>query len=221
MEGGKITSMEKFKKLIRMLIAYPKRFISRTSFRATVIDSRIDSTTRVDHHANVRYSSVGRYTMVASRSSIVYSTVGAFSSIAAEVGIGGGAHNVSAVSSSNLFEDTKNGFGVNFGRIPFSPFKETKIGNDVWIGNSALIMQGITVGDGAVIGAGSIVTKDVEPYTIVAGNPARVIRKRFSDEEIEKLIELQWWNKSEEWLHKYGNYFSSPETLFKKLEEAK
>lgn len=69
-----------------------------------------------------------------------------------------------------------------------------EIGNDVWIGQGAVIMTGVTIGDGAVIAAGSIVTKDVEPYTIVGGNPARVIRRRFDIKTIAKLLELQWWN---------------------------
>ncbi len=73
-------------------------------------------------------------------------------------------------------------------------YGDTIIGNDVWIGYDALIMPGVTIGDGAVIGARALVTKDVPAYTIVAGNPAKVIRKRFNDETIEKLLELQWWN---------------------------
>lgn len=73
---------------------------------------------------------------------------------------------------------------------------DTNIGNDVWIGQDATILPGVRIGDGAIIGLGSIVGHDVEPYTIVAGNPARVIRKRFADELIGLLLELQWWNKS-------------------------
>ncbi len=71
---------------------------------------------------------------------------------------------------------------------------DTVIGNDVWIGNSATIMQGVKVGHGAIIGTNSLVTKDVEPYTIVGGNPARIIRRRFDDEIIEFLLRLSWWD---------------------------
>lgn len=71
---------------------------------------------------------------------------------------------------------------------------DTVIGNDVWIGYEALIMPGIKVGDGAVIGAKAVVTKDVAPYAIVAGNPAKLITKRFDEQAIETLLELQWWN---------------------------
>ncbi len=68
------------------------------------------------------------------------------------------------------------------------------IGNDVWVGMDALILSGVTIGDGAVIGAGSVVTRDVEPYAVVAGNPARLIKKSFDDEVIVKLLAIEWWN---------------------------
>ena len=71
---------------------------------------------------------------------------------------------------------------------------DTVIGNDVWIGNGATIMPGVQIGDGAIIGTNSLVTKDVHPYTIVAGNPAREIRKRFDDETIQFLLQLKWWD---------------------------
>lgn len=79
------------------------------------------------------------------------------------------------------------------------PFKgDTVVGNDVWIGEYVTIMPGVKVGDGAIIAANSTVTKDVEAYAVVGGNPARLIRKRFSDEKIKFLLELQWWNWDEQ-----------------------
>jgi virginiamycin A acetyltransferase len=68
------------------------------------------------------------------------------------------------------------------------------VGNDVWIGYNATIMAGVTIGDGAIIGTNSVVTKDVEPYSIVGGNPAKLIKKRFSEDEIKDLLELKWWD---------------------------
>ena len=76
------------------------------------------------------------------------------------------------------------------------------IGNDVWIGYEALIMSGVTIGDGAIIGARAVVTKDVPPYTIVAGVPAKPIRRRFNDEVIETLQSAQWWNWEKERIEK-------------------
>lgn len=75
---------------------------------------------------------------------------------------------------------------------------DTVVGNDVWIGQNATILPGVHIGDGAIIGLNSVVSKDVEPYTVVAGNPARFIRKRFDDELIGLLQRLRWWDKSVE-----------------------
>ncbi len=87
------------------------------------------------------------------------------------------------------FEESENGF-LTAGN--------TVVGNDVWIGSEAMIMPGVTIGDGAVIGSRALVTKDVEPYRIVGGNPARCIKQRFYDEDIEKLLEMKWWSWKEE-----------------------
>ena len=207
--------MERFKKLLRMLTQYPKRLFCGISLRATVVDSDIDKKAVIQHHANIRYSQIGKYTYVSANASCVYAKIGNFSSIAAGVAIGGGGHNLESVSTSPVFSKGKNIFRRNFASIEYSPYKQTVIGNDVWIGNRALILQGVTIGDGAVVGAGSVVTKDVEPYSVVAGNPARVIKKRFDDETVEKLLALKWWEKDESFLKKYGEHFNSPEKLIK------
>lgn len=76
----------------------------------------------------------------------------------------------------------------------FEKAGDTVIGSDVWIGSEAMLMPGVKVGHGAVIGSRALVTKDVEPYTIIGGNPAKVIKKRFSEDQITKLLEMQWWD---------------------------
>lgn len=81
------------------------------------------------------------------------------------------------------------------------------IGNDVWIGAKVTILSGITIGDGAIIAAGAVVTKNVEPYTIVGGIPAKQIKKRFKDDDIDFLLKLQWWNKGEIWIKHHAEYF--------------
>ncbi len=86
---------------------------------------------------------------------------------------------------------------------------DTVIGNDVWIGNSVTFLPGVKVGDGAIIGANSVVTKDVEPYTIIAGNPAKIIRKRFDDQAIEFLSALCWWDWDIEKITNHINLISS------------
>lgn len=84
------------------------------------------------------------------------------------------------------------------------------IGSDVWIGTDAMIMSGVNIGDGAVVAARSVVTRDVEPYTIVAGAPARPVRKRFSEDAIEQLTAIQWWNWPESKIKEAVNLLSSP-----------
>lgn len=95
------------------------------------------------------------------------------------------------MSEVSEFEGAENGF---------QPAGDTVIGNDVWIGSEAIIMPGVRVGDGAVIGTRALVTRDVEPYAIVGGNPAKVIRKRFDDRLITLLLEMKWWEWPEDQL---------------------
>jgi chloramphenicol O-acetyltransferase type B len=90
---------------------------------------------------------------------------------------------------ANIFKNSKNGY---------EKIADTNIGNDVWIGSEAMIMPGINIGDGAVIASRAVVVKDVEPYTIVGGNPAVFIKYRFTKDEIEKLLSMKWWNWKED-----------------------
>lgn len=85
------------------------------------------------------------------------------------------------------------------------------IGNDVWIGYEAVIMSGVKIGDGAVIGTRAVVTKDVPPYTVVGGMPAKVIKKRFDDDTIDKLMKIQWWNWTEKKIQANISYIQSGE----------
>ena len=98
-------------------------------------------------------------------------------------------------------------FGNAWENIPLNSKSkgDTIVGNDVWIGYGAVIMPGINIGDGAIIASRSIVTADVAPYTIVGGNPAKLIRQRFDDDIVKFLRELQWWNWSIEKISKYAN----------------
>ncbi|GJQ61373.1 MAG: Vat family streptogramin A O-acetyltransferase [Melioribacteraceae bacterium] len=93
------------------------------------------------------------------------------------------------------------------GELPYKG--DTEVGNDVWIGTEATIMPGVKIGDGAIIASKSVVSKDVEPYTVVGGNPAKIIRKRFSQEKIDELLELEWWNWSIEKITQNLDYLTN------------
>lgn len=93
------------------------------------------------------------------------------------------------------------------------------IGNDVWIGQGCKLLNGVSIGDGAIIAAGAVVTKDVEPYTIVGGIPARVIKRRFSNEDIEFLVRFAWWDKPIDWIEEHASLFINIDRL-KKYEES-
>lgn len=114
-------------------------------------------------------------------------------------------------------------FGKSWKEVPMNARSkgDTVIGNDVWIGNSATVLQGIKVGDGAIIGACSLVTKDVPPYAIVGGNPAQVIRKRFEESTIERLLALRWWDWPVEKITEHLNFLTQGTSeALEKLEEA-
>ncbi len=161
---------------------------------AILHDVKYDKTTGIKALARLERAEVGRCSYIGSMAAAYDCRIGKFCSIARDVYIGGGIHPVDWVSTSPCFHLKSNATGVYYGNKSFQWSKETVIGNDVWIGIRAIILPGVTVGDGAVIGAGSVVTKDVGPYEIWAGNPARLIRKRFDDDTIIKLLEMKWWD---------------------------
>lgn len=121
--------------------------------------------------------------------------IGKFCMIASGVTfIMNGASHLTKAITSYPFAIFGNGWQEAMNGKAYPTKGDTVIGNDVWVGFKATIMAGVKIGDGAIIAANSVVTKDVEPYAIVGGNPAREIKKRFSDEQIRELLEIKWWD---------------------------
>ena len=115
-------------------------------------------------------------------------------------------------------------FGVNncFNEYSYTDTSEKwfcEIGNDVWIGNSVIILNGVKVGDGAIIAAGAVVNKDVPPYAIVGGVPAKLIRYRFTDTQIDWLLKVNWWDKDIKWIKDHSALFSNIEKMMRTLGE--
>ena len=125
--------------------------------------------------------------------------IGRYCSVAKRVDIGLAQHPVNWLSVTPLCYFSNGGLGdLHRKSVHTIPFQNesgmTEIGNDVWIGDRVIIMSGVKIGDGAIVAAGAVVTKDVPPYAIVGGVPAKVIKYRFSESVIKRLLELQWWN---------------------------
>ncbi len=159
-------------------------------------------------------SLIGRHTYINKYCLIDKNTqsIGRFCSIAYNVKIGLGSHPSDWVSSHPFAYDVKYGF-VNKEKKFNDTSNETIIGNDVWIGANATILAGVRVGDGAIIGANSLVTKDVEPYSIVVGTPAKHQRYRFDQEIISGLQKLQWWNWEDKKIKDNIDLFNDPHKL--------
>lgn len=152
---------------------------------------------RIYDGASLNKVTLSDFTYIGKNTSIVSSKVGKFCSIGPEVIIGLGTHPVrDFVSSHPVFYSTLAQSGITFAdKDYFTEYNEIIIGNDVWIGARAILLGGITIGDGAIIAAGSVVTRDVGPYEIVGGIPAKVIGTRFSPEIISKLLKTRWWDR--------------------------
>ena len=160
--------------------------------------SEIDKTARCDIGANVSYSKMGRYSYIGEYTSLSNVEIGNFTSISSNCTIGGGNHPMNWVSMSPVFQNAGGLMRKKLGKLNYQTHTTTYIGNDVWIGGNSLIKGGVSIADGAVIGMGSVVTHDVGPYEIWGGNPARLIKKRFDEETIEELRNIQWWEWDED-----------------------
>jgi acetyltransferase-like isoleucine patch superfamily enzyme len=188
-------------------------------YQAFFIDSIAGKHCLIAEGVCVSDSILGDFSYISNQSIIGNCTVGKFTCIGPNVKIGLGKHPTSKfISSHPAFFSLRKQIGITFiEKQLFNEYETTAIGNDVWIGAGAIIMDGISIGNGAIIAAGAVVSKNVEPYSIVGGIPAKEIKKRFNDDDIRFLEELNWWHKEENWIRGNAQYFFDIDVLKKKL----
>lgn len=156
-----------------------------SQLRNSVINEYVD----IGRRNTIHFSEIGKNTYTGEFCVIKHCKIGKYCAISWNVSIGGANHDIETLSVTPV------GRVFTGKRIDYKSFNdEINIGNDVWIAAGAHILRGITIGNGAVIGANAVVTHDVEPYSIVAGVPAKVIGKRCDDLTIERLLKIRWWD---------------------------
>ena len=186
-------------------------FIPSISFSARVEYSNVSRKAKVWNRCVLYHSNIGDYSYVGQDARLIYVHVGKFCSLAGDGSYGMGTHSLNHISSSSIFTAKRNGTRISWTEASsFEEYEEVHIGNDVWIGTRILIMGGVKIGNGAVVAAGAVVTKDVPPYSIVGGVPARIIKYRFSEEIIQKLEHSKWWLLDDELLKANIHLFQKP-----------
>ena len=178
---------------------------------SAIRDARLEKPCKINARSTVIGTTMGRYSYCGYGCTLINCRIGRFCSISDRVSIGLSSHPMEWVSTSPAFHHGRGSIPKDLAALDYDAApRRTVIGNDVWIGQDVLVKPGVTIGDGAVIGMGSVVTKDVPPYGVVAGNPARLIRFRFSPELAERLENSRWWDMEPRVLKRYAHLMDDP-----------
>lgn len=197
------------------------KFFKRVVRGTSILNSNIDKTAKVYSGSTFYNSKLGRYSYVGYDSEVVNCEIGSFCSIANGFIAGGAKHPMEWVSTSPVFYNVGSGTGRHLGHLSVEDTACTIIGNDVWIGSRVIVLQGVHVGTGAVVGAGAVVTKDVPPYAVVAGCPAKIIKYRFDGEVVDQLLKSDWWLLPDERLKDLAKYMNKPDLFLCKFRKIK
>lgn len=179
----------------------------------------VHGTSKIESGTSFINSNMDKYSFCGYNCDIINAKIGSFCSIANNVKVGGGAHPIEWVSTSPVFYKGRDSVKKKFSSFARGNHLETIIQNDVWIGDNAIIKQGVTIAHGSVVGMGSVVTKDVEPYSVIGGVPAKLIRKRFEKEVIMQLLESEWWDLDEKVLSRAAEHIQIPKNFIDYLSK--
>lgn len=203
---------------LRGRLAYYWAKLAKKARLAAVTGSLVDRTSKVEPGSSFVASSMGRHSFCGYDCEIAHASIGSFTSIANGVVVGGGRHPLEWVGMSPVFYSGRDSVTAKFSEHDRAPPRRVEIGHDVWIGRNAIVLPGVTVGHGAVVGAGAVVTRNVPPYAIVAGNPATVLRYRFDESTIGKLLTLAWWDMPDAELRRVAATFKNPEAFLRLMD---
>lgn len=182
--------------------------------------SIVDNYTKLYSPYKISESIIGNYTYIAQNSIINHTTIGNFCSIGPNLLCGWGIHPTNGLSTSPMFYSTKKQNGITLSaNDKIDEIKPILIGNDVFIGMNVTILDGITIGDGAIIGAGSVVSKNIPAYAIAVGSPIKIIKYRFEKDTIQELLNIKWWEWSEEKLQSIEEHFFSVDTFISQYKK--
>jgi len=172
-------------------------------------------------HSILANVSIGNFTYIGGNCQINNSKIGHFCSIASDCRIGIGIHPTNLVSMHPaLYSNQNKSWNLSIdNNFSFEEHKQINIGNDVWIGIKAIIVDGISIGDGAVIAAGAVVTKDVPPFAIVGGVPAKIIKYRFTQNFINMLQKIEWWNWELDKIKEFSYLFTNINKFTERFEK--
>lgn len=208
--------MKKIKRIFLLPFGFIKKVVesanegardleNKIRFKNTIIDKGCCIDDQSILHPNVHLfenciinkSEIGSYSYLGKDCLVQNTSIGKFCSIANDVLIGLGNHPLDLLSTSPLFYRLHNPLQIKLIKedLDIIEYRSITIGNDVWIGTRSIIMDGVSIGHGAVVAANSVVTKDIPPFAIVGGVPAKIIKYRFEEKKIAEVIESKWWEK--------------------------
>jgi acetyltransferase-like isoleucine patch superfamily enzyme len=179
--------------------------------------STIHPSSTIEPGSEVAHSTLDRHSFCGYNCHLYYADIGSYCSIGDNCRLGMGSHPYDWIGTSPAFYHGRDSIKLKLSHHQRAPVERVSIGHDVWIGAQCLVRSGVKIGTGAVVGMGSVVTRDVEPYMIVAGSPARPIRRRFEDDLVHRLLRSEWWTLDEQTLKSAAVYAQQPEKFLEAL----